>query len=341
MKKKTIIIISVIVIVIIIAIIIGNKIFSNSEMNVQEMNFENFENFEKLEAENYNEVIEEVNKIKGSGKLTSFNIEELDIGYWTKVDEVYVKNEEMVKSNQKILKVSNASGIGVVSSTISGKFFIEENTPKNNYYIYDLDNIGIEIEVDEEESAKLKLGQKANINFKSISGTFEGRVCYISKIPNDGIIKVKIKINYEDILKLGCSGNVEILVDEPIDENIKEYDIKNSFKKIGKTKITLKEQPGIQNSIPIEDMIDSIEGMNEFDPSMIDEEISDEEIPGFDIDEISKYYSELWNDYWNNYWKAYYEEYQTFQIIEPTGDTIPDTTEKNKNVNNNIDIEGE
>lgn len=339
MKKKTIIIISVIVLIIIIAIIAQNKIFSSKEIDVQQMNFEN------LESENYNEEIEEKteepNKIKGSGKLTSFNIEELDIGYWTKIDEIYVKNEEMVKANQKILKVSNSSATGVISSTISGKFFIEENTLKNNYYIYDLDNIGIEIEVEEEESGKLKLGQKAKVKFKAISGTFEGRICYISKIPKDGIIKVKVRLTYEDILKLGCSGNVEILVDEPVDETVKEYDIKNSFKKNGKTKITLKGQVGSQNPVLMEDIMNSMEQIEEFDPSMFEDELLEDERPGFDVDEISKYYSELWNEYWNNYWKAYYEEYQTFQIIEPTGDKNSDIDKNDKDINDNGDIKGE
>lgn len=333
MKKKTIIIISVIVLVIIIAIIIGNKIFSSADIDTQEIDVNNFGS---SETENYNEVVEEKNKIKGSGKLTSFNIEELDTGYWSKIDEIYIKNEEMVKSNQKILKVSNSDATGIVSSTISGKFFIEENNPKNNFYIYDLDNIGIEIEVDEMESAKLKIGQKAIITFKTISETFEGRVCYISKIPTESVIKAKIKIDYNDKLKLGCTGNVEILLDEPIDDAIKEYDIKNSFKKIGKTKITLKEQPGIQNSVSIEDMMNGMEGL---DSSMFDE--IPEDMPGVDVDEISNYYSDLWSEYWNNYWKAYYEEYQTFEVIEPTGNTIPDTDEKNKEVNSQIDIEGE
>lgn len=197
----------------------------------------------------------------------------------------------------------------------------------NKYFIYDLDNVGLEISVEEVDSTKLKLGQKAEVVFPSITEKFEGRVCYISKIPVDGMINAKIKLNYSDKLKFGCSADVSVLLNEEIDSTVQEYDIRNSFRKIGKTKITVKQQ---EMPIEFEEMIPESEEIENLpDDSELDE--------GFDVDEISKYYSDMWEEYWNLYWKSYYEEYQTFEIVEPADKSdIPV-----KDVNKQEEIEGE
>ena len=197
----------------------------------------------------------------------------------------------------------------------------------NKYFIYDLDNVGLEISVEEADSPKLKLGQKAEVVFQSITEKFEGRVCYISKIPVDGMINAKIKLNYSDKLKFGCSADVSVLLNEEIDSTVQEYDIRNSFRKIGKTKITVKQQ---EMPIEFEEILPESEEIENLpDDSELDE--------GFDVDEISKYYSDMWESYWNSYWKSYYEEYQTFEIIEPADKSdIPV-----KDVNKQEDIEGE
>lgn len=119
MKNKKIIIVAIIIILILLVI----KSFISITKNLAD-NIGIIEEFE-IEEESS---LEEANKIKSNGVFTSFNIEELDTGMWKKIDEVYVNNEEMIKSNQKILKVSNEDAFGNVYSTISGKFFIQEST---------------------------------------------------------------------------------------------------------------------------------------------------------------------------------------------------------------------
>lgn len=119
MKNKKIIIVAIIIILILLVI----KSFISITKNLADK----IGIIEELEIEEESS-LEESNKIKSNGVFTSFNIEELDTGMWKKIDEVYVNNEEMIKSNQKILKVSNEDAFGNVYSTISGKFFIQEST---------------------------------------------------------------------------------------------------------------------------------------------------------------------------------------------------------------------
>lgn len=285
--------------------------------------------------------------LKENGVLTSFNIEELDTAYWAKIDEVFVKNEEMVDENQKILKVSNMEATGEISSTISGKFFIQEGGKKNSYYIYDLNNVGIEFLVDEEESIKLKLGQKVNLKFTGNSEIYKGNVYYIQKIPSDGTVNVKVKIDYSDKLKFGCVAKAEILVDEESDSNIKEFDIKNTVKRVGKTKVILKNsgEQAIQEfdmDALFEEYLNQMMSEMNFEDALVESngempfEFEDEE--GQDIEELSQYYSDLWNEHWNEYWKEkwkiYYEEYPIY-ITEPS---VEDTEDESKNeLNQNIE----
>lgn len=284
-----------------------------------------------------------------SGTLTSFNIEQIDTSYWKNVDEVLVKNEDMVKAEQLLLKTSNSEAKGEISSTIEGKFYVQEQGGKDVYFIYDLNNVGIEIIVDEEDSVKLKLGQKANVSFTGYNELYEGRVYYIQKIPKDEQIKIKIKLDYSDKLKFGTNAKVEILANESVDENVKEYDIKNNVTKMGKTKFIFKDSEN--NSVDMNEMFDMEALFQEYLNQMMNENDMENidgygELPmefetedGENIEDISEY----WSEYWNNYWKAYYEEYQTFQVIEPSGILGDEDTDEKQKENNesNFDEEGE
>jgi hypothetical protein len=231
----------------------------------------------------------------------------------------------MVEINQKILKVSIDEATGIIYSTIKGKFFIDDTSETKRYLIYDLDNVGIEIEVSEKDSSKIKIGQKVNVTLNSSSNNLEGRVYYISKISNDGVIKVKIKIDYSDKIKFGYTAKAEILVDEDVDSSVQEFDTKNSFIKIGKTAITYKnvDTETVIDQTPEIDM-DYILSLlpEDFDLSAyLGEELgTDEQSPDeieFDVEDISEYYNGYWNEYWNEYWSTYYQ----------TGETIPDVTD--------------
>jgi hypothetical protein len=264
---------------------------------------------------------EDENIIVGTGNITSFNIEKLDTGLWSKVDKVLVENEAMVEANQEILNVSNSEATGKIYSTISGEFFSEENT----YTIFDLNNLGYEIKVDETEAVKLKIGQKVETTITASNEKIDGRICYISYIPQDEEITVKVKISNSDKIKIGYSVKAKILLDEPIDESVQIYDIKNSIPKIGKTTVTYKSS-GVQESFSsIEDLYSEADLMAMYE-EMLKSQMENMEIPNedeyeeqeeFDLESISNYYSDLWNDYWSEYWKNYYEEYQSFLVVEP------------------------
>jgi hypothetical protein len=316
MKKKIIIIVIVAIALILFLVAnIGIKIATTAMNTIDDDDLASLE-------DDYDDYYEEENVITGSGNITSFNVEKLDIGLWSKVDKVLVTNETMVEANQEILNVSNSEATGKVYSTISGEFISEDD----NYIIYDLNNLGYEINVDENEAAKLKIGQKVETIITASNEKIYGRICYISYIPQNEEITVKVKIENSDKIKIGYSVNAYILLDEAIDESVQVYDIKNSIPKIGKTTVTYKDNGSQESFSSIEELFSQEDLMAMYEEMMksqmenmeIPEEgYDEEEQEEFDLDAISDYYSDIWSEYWNEYWKSYYEEYQSFLVIEP------------------------
>lgn len=357
MSLKKVIIIVCILAAVVIFFIIPRILLSGAEF------IEEFPDEEGVVVEE----IEDSNTISGEGTLTSFNIEKIDTSYWKNIDEVLFNDEDLVKANQLLLKTSNKESNGEISATIDGRIYVQEQSDKDMYYIYDLDNIGIEFKVSEEDSVNLKIGQKAKITFIGSTESYEGVVYYIQKIPVDEELSVKVKIEYNDNLKFGTNAKIEILLDEPIEENVAEFDIKNTTTKIGKTKIILKNSVdySAQNfdmeALMEEYMSQMMEGMEFGENDMMDlDGLYGDQFEGelplnfesenqTDVEALSKelseqwnsYWNEYWSEYWKNYWKAYYEEYPIY-IKEPNTEKQPnDETDENEEAeveDNQVDV---
>ena len=357
MSLKKVIIIVCILAAVVIFFIIPRILLSGAEF------IEEFPDEEGVVVEE----IEDSNTISGEGTLTSFNIEKIDTSYWKNIDEVLFNDEDLVKANQLLLKTSNKESNGEISATIDGRIYVQEQSDKDMYYIYDLDNIGIEFKVSEEDSVNLKIGQKAKITFIGSTESYEGVVYYIQKIPVDEELSVKVKLEYNDNLKFGTNAKIEILLDEPIEENVAEFDIKNTTTKIGKTKIILKNSVdySAQNfdmeALMEEYMSQMMEGMEFGENDMMDlDGLYGDQFEGelplnfesenqTDVEALSKelseqwnsYWNEYWSEYWKNYWKAYYEEYPIY-IKEPNTEKQPnDETDENEEAeveDNQVDV---
>ena len=329
MKKK--IIIFIVLILLIILVTLGFAVFNKAMDSMAPLEAMEYGEGEIIEEPF--EDFEEENTISGSGSITSFNIEKLETTIWSKVDKVLVNNEDVVNSGQEILNVSNDEATGKIYSTISGKIFIEDSKFGKSYTIYDLNNLGFEMQVDEEKMKDLKIGQKVETRLVATNEIVYGRICYISQIPQDEQIKIKVKLENNDKLRIGYSVKATVMLDEEVDTNIPIYDIKNSIPKIGKTTINYKstgqeigfssiEEIMDNNEIMamyesaleeqaniIEELTAQLEALMELAPSEEEIEIPEQDIEQVeeekvDIEEISKKY----NDYWKNYYEELYSQ---------------------------------
>jgi len=167
---------------------------------------------------------EDVNSyIRGTGTITSFNIETLDIDVGSTVTDILVSEGQRVDAKQDILKVKDENGKEkTIKSTISGMFFCVENqtagiSTGTSYCIYNLDDIGVKIALSEKDITSVNLGQKAKVNITALNKEFDGEVSYVSSLPQNDKFVVKIKIGYSDDVKFGYSTTASILTMEKKD----------------------------------------------------------------------------------------------------------------------------
>lgn len=223
------------VILIILNLIIKN--ISNNLNDISETEISQYFNDYTVNTQNMTAFV------KGTGKITSFNIQTLDIPAYSDVKEKFINDGDMVTAKQRILRAIIDGYSQNINSPIDGMYFEIEQNNQMVYQIYDLKNVGIEMLVSENDVALLKEGQKAFVKITALNKEIEENVSYISKIPQDGKFKVKVKIEYTDEIKFGYGVSVKILVAEKenvlvipyntlqMDNENKYYVIKSEYKK--------------------------------------------------------------------------------------------------------------
>ncbi len=179
--------------------------------------------------------------VKGTGEITSFNINTLDVPSYAKIKETFVNDGDMVTKNQRLFTINSYGYLSNVKATIDGMYFKVDNDAETLYQIYDLTSVGVEININEKDVASLSIGQKANVKITSLNKEVEGEVIYISKLPINGKFKVRIKIDYFDQLRFGYGVAISIVTSEKqdvmvidytalqMDENYKYYVVKENF----------------------------------------------------------------------------------------------------------------
>lgn len=187
--------------------IIVNKVLGNVD-NINEADIAS--NFDEYEVVQENLTV----NIKGTGEITSFNIEQILVPTYGVIKEKYVNDGEKVNSKQKLFRILADGYYQNINSSISGIYFELENNGQKEYLIYNLDEIGIEMYVLEKDAALLATGQKAIVKITALNKEVEGTVKYISKLPIDGRFKVKVSIPYTDDIRFGYGASVKIIVEE-------------------------------------------------------------------------------------------------------------------------------
>lgn len=233
--KVLLIIIGVVAILGIIVSSIINKVLGNID-NINELDMQYYFEEHVVKQENI------TSYVKGTGSITSFNIKRIEVPEYANVKESYVRDGDIVKEKQKLLKVYADGYNQNINSPIEGMYFELENNGTKEYFVYSLNDMGIELYVSETDTASLAIGQKAIIKITALNKEFEGKVTYISKLPTNGRFKVKVSVSYAEEIRFGYGASVKVIVSEKedaivipystlqIDENNKYYVIKKENK---------------------------------------------------------------------------------------------------------------
>ena len=151
------------------------------------------------------------NSVKTSGKITSFNIENIDLSHGEKIKGIYVTEGQKVTKSQKIMLINDGYSNKEIKSSLDGIFFIIDNESSNEYKIYDTSSVGLTVPISENEIPNISIDQRAIVKIIALNREVEGKVIHISKLPNSsGKFNVKIKINYEDDIYFGYTASVKI-----------------------------------------------------------------------------------------------------------------------------------
>ena len=212
MKKKKWLKVLVIVVIIILIMVIGVLLLLNAvsktinSTEAIEMDYM----FNEYTVENKNIT----SYVRGTGEITSFNIQTLDVPSYSSIKKNYVSDGATVSSKQKLLQIKMDGVTKTIKSPIAGMYFVTEVNGNKEYKVYDLKKIGIEMLVSENDVAKLKVGQKAIVKITALKKEVEGSVSYISKLPTDGKFKVRVKINYNNDIRFGYGTSVKVIIEE-------------------------------------------------------------------------------------------------------------------------------
>lgn len=165
--------------------------------------------------------------VKSSGTITSFNIQTIDIEDYEKVKEVYISDGQYVDAKKRIMKVTGDT-TRYITAPVSGIFFKTSKSDGDyEYKIYNLDEIGVAIQVSEKDVSSLQIGQTAIIKIISLDQELEGTVSYISMLPYEGKFTVNIKVPYFDGIKFGYTTNVKILTSKNEEAIVIPYEALN------------------------------------------------------------------------------------------------------------------
>lgn len=242
MKKKSnkwLKILAIVLIIVVILVIIVNvviNIVSNNIDDIKETEIDYYFNGYVVEEKNM------TSYVKGTGEITSFNIQTIDFPANGKIKEAYVHDGDIVTAKQKLFSVIDNGELSVIYSPISGIYFETELEGTKGYQIYNLEDIGVELYASETDVASVQIGQKAIVKITALNKELEGTISYISKLPSDGKFKVKVKIPYTEDIKFGYGASIRIIIAEKenvkvipygalqIDNDDKYYVIKEEYK---------------------------------------------------------------------------------------------------------------
>lgn len=155
--------------------------------------------------------------VKGTGEITSFNIKDLEVYPYSTIKAKYKSDGDIVKAKERIMQISTEGYYQNISSPIDGMYFETEKNGIKVYEVYDLNDIGVDLAISENDVALLSLNQKATVKISALNRELDGTVSYISKLPTSGKFRVRINILYDEQIRFGYGVSVKILAKEQKD----------------------------------------------------------------------------------------------------------------------------
>ena len=231
MKKHKKLIIAFIVIVLIVLIVIFFMIKNKKTKSFEEIqegkgqfmkedrNRDNIKDFgQTLEngADQTDKQTKKTTTLKTNTEVKSALNEKVELHATYYLEEVYVEENELVKSGENILKYTNGTYLVAPYDC----YVIELNLPDlegkalNSHYveISSSNSLMVTMDVDETNMEKISVGLEATIEVTSLGKTYKGNITHIASTGNNGKFEIEIEFENDGDVKIGMTGAVSITI---------------------------------------------------------------------------------------------------------------------------------
>lgn len=199
------------------------------------------------------------NHLTSSGEVISNVTETLELNTYRYFKEIYVEENDFVEEGANILKYTNGTYLVAPYNCVITKLSIPEEsgdrcTSLHNIEIQSTNELAINISIEEEDIAKVKVGQEVSITINAYEDkTYTGTVKKINQIgtyaSNGSSFSAVVTFANDGEVKIGMSGSCEITLEKA--ENVISIPIEAVQTKENEKYVVVKNEDGSTKNVII------------------------------------------------------------------------------------------
>lgn len=199
------------------------------------------------------------NNLTSSGEIASGVTETLELNTYRYFKEIYVEENDFVEEGANILKYTNGSYLVAPYNCVITKISIPEEagdrcTSMHNIEVQSTNELTMNISIEEEEIAKVKVGQEVSITVNAYEDkTYIGTVKKINQIgtyaSNGSSFSAVVSFTNDGDVKIGMSGSCSITLEKA--ENVISVPIEAVQTKNNEKYVVVKKEDGTTQDVAI------------------------------------------------------------------------------------------
>lgn len=214
MKSKKFLKILIIVIILIILIVTGVICLNNNKSKSNDRNFD-VSKMNDMPKDSKMNQSENKTTITGTGEVSSALTENLELHATYYLEECNVQTNQLVKSDENILKYTNGTYLVAPYDCVITEINIPESGEKctNEHYVKVASNntLSVQFKVDETKVSSISLGQSASVSFSAFEDkSLEAVVTNVSSIASNGKFTVTVEFDNDGDMMLGMTADITI-----------------------------------------------------------------------------------------------------------------------------------
>ena len=214
MKSKKFLKILIIVIILIILIVTGVICLNNNKSKNNDRNFD-VSKMNDMPKDSKMNQSENKTTITGTGEVSSALTENLELHATYYFEESYVQTNQLVKSDENILKYTNGTYLVAPYDCVITEINIPESGEKctNEHYVKVASNntLSVQFKVDETKVSSISLGQSASVSFSAFEDkSLEAVVTNVSSTASNGKFTVTVEFDNDGDVMLGMTADITI-----------------------------------------------------------------------------------------------------------------------------------